>query len=64
MENAGREQGKDAGAEAGGDAVGHQDGFVEHVGVDLIENGVVLRNAAGVDDALDGHAVLRPCARG
>ena len=58
VEGAGGEQGEDAGAEAGGDAGGHQDGFAEHVGVDLVEHGVVLRNAAGVDDAVDGHAVL------
>ena len=41
-----------------GDAGGHEHGLVEHVGVDLIEHGVVLRDAAGVDDALDGDAVL------
>ena len=36
----------------------HENGLAEHVGVDLVEHGVVLRNAAGVDDALDGDAVL------
>ena len=37
---------------------GTSTGLFEHVGVDLVEHGVVLRNAAGVDDAIDGHAVL------
>ena len=45
-------------AEAGGHAGGNQHGLAQHVGVDLIEHGVVLRNAAGVDDAVHRHAVL------
>ena len=57
-EDAGGELREDAGAEAGGRRGGHEHGLVEHVGVDLVEHGVVLRDAAGVDDALDGHAVL------
>ena len=37
---------------------GHQDGLAQHVGVHLVEHRVLLRNAAAVDDAADGHAVL------
>jgi len=58
LEGAGGEEGEDAGAERGRDAVGDEDGFVEDVGVDLVEDGVVLGYAAGVDDAGDGNAAL------
>ena len=58
FERTGGEQRKDAGAEACWRAVGNEDGFVEDVGVDLVENGVVLGDATGVDDAFDGDAVL------
>ena len=33
-------------------------GLPMHVGVDLVEHGVLLRDAAAVDDAAHGHAVL------
>ena len=57
-EGAGGEEREDAGAEAGGYAVGDEDGLVEDVGVDLVEDCVLLRDAAGVDDAVDGDAVF------
>ncbi len=41
-----------------GSADGNEDGLAEDVGVDLVEDGVVLRDAAGVDDAVDGDAVF------
>ena len=53
------EQREDAGAETGGCAVGHEDRLAEHVGVDLVEHAFLLRDAARVDDALHGDAVLR-----
>jgi hypothetical protein len=57
-EGFGGEHGEDAGAEAGGDVGGDEDGLAEDVGVDLIEDGIVLGDAAGVDDAVDRNAVL------
>ena len=39
-------------------AVGDEHGLAEDVGVDLVERGVALGDAAAVDDAADGGAVL------
>jgi len=52
------EQSENARPEAGGDAGGDEDGFIQDVGVDLVEDFVALRDAAGVDDAVDADAVL------
>ena len=38
--------------------LGTSTGPTKNVGVDLVENVIFLRNAAGVDDALDGDAVF------
>src|SRR6202048_1864937 len=58
LERPGGHEGEDAGAEAGGQGRGGEHGLAEPGGGDLVERGVVLGDAAGVDDAIDANAVL------
>ena len=53
-----REKGKDGRAQAGDIALRNQDRLVQNVGVDLVERFVLLRDAAAIDDAPHGGAVL------
>src|SRR5208283_3107299 len=57
-ERAGGEEREDGRPQAGGIALRHKNRLAEHIGVDLIEYGILARDAAAVDDAMDGHAVL------
>src|SRR5690606_25633677 len=55
--------GEDGGGEGGAEGAGlrgagDQHGAAGDVGVDLHEHRVFLRDAAGADDAVDGHAVF------
>src|SRR5215475_1025279 len=57
-ESAGGQKCKNRRPQAGHLAFGHQDRFAHHIGVDLVEHRVLLRDAATVDDAPHWHAVL------
>src|SRR5690348_2855176 len=57
-ERAGGEKRENGGAEAGDFAAGNENGAAKDIGVNLIEHGIFLRDAAGIDDALDFDAVF------
>ena len=57
-EIAGGKEGDDDRAERCDIALGDEDWLAQDVGVDLVQLGVLLGDAAAVDDAADGHAVL------
>src|SRR5271170_1538981 len=59
FEGARGEEREDGGTKADDAFCGNQDRPAEDVGVDLIEHLVFLRDAAGVDGALDGYAIFR-----
>ena len=44
--------------------LGTSTGLPKHVGINLIEHVVLLRNASGIDHALDRNTMLRPCDPG
>ena len=59
-----QDRGGDGGAERAGLAgTGDAHRAAGDIGVNLHEERVFLRDAAAADDAADGHAVFRRCAR-
>ena len=57
-ETARRQESENRRPQTGHVALRHQNRLVQHVGVNLVELIVLLRNAAAVDDALNRRAVL------
>src|SRR5664279_2197086 len=57
-EDPGCQERKNGGPESSDLAARDQHGFPQNIGIDLIENGIILRNPSTVDDAMDWYAVL------